>query len=49
VCLFVTLASPTCAAVGAQSEELHKRVVGQNEAVNAVADAVLRGRAGERM
>eukprot|EP00983_Pelagomonas_calceolata_P034681 1086287-Pelagomonas_calceolata.AAC.6 len=28
------------------SSELHKRVVGQNEAVNAVADAVLRGRAG---
>ncbi|KAF5833291.1 ClpB chaperone, Hsp100 family [Dunaliella salina] len=28
------------------SGELHKRVVGQDEAVNAVADAVLRGRAG---
>ncbi len=27
-------------------EELHKRVVGQDEAVNAVADAVLRARAG---
>lgn len=29
-----------------QAEELHKRVVGQDEAVSAVADAVLRGRAG---
>ncbi|MDR1776237.1 MAG: ATP-dependent chaperone ClpB [Desulfovibrio sp.] len=28
------------------AEELHKRVVGQDEAVTAVADAVLRGRAG---
>ncbi|MDR2573416.1 MAG: ATP-dependent chaperone ClpB [Desulfovibrio sp.] len=28
------------------NEELHKRVVGQDEAVNAVADAVLRSRAG---
>jgi hypothetical protein len=30
----------------AQADELHKRVVGQDEAVSAVADAVLRGRAG---
>ena len=28
------------------SDELHKRVIGQNESVNAVADAVLRSRAG---
>lgn len=28
------------------SEELHRRVIGQNEAVDAVADAVLRSRAG---
>jgi ATP-dependent Clp protease ATP-binding subunit ClpB len=30
----------------ALSERLHERVIGQNEAVDAVADAVLRGRAG---
>ncbi|MBR2428284.1 MAG: ATP-dependent chaperone ClpB [Lentisphaeria bacterium] len=28
------------------SDELHKRVIGQNDSVNAVADAVLRSRAG---
>jgi len=28
------------------NDELHKRVIGQNEAVNAVSDAVLRARAG---
>jgi ATP-dependent Clp protease ATP-binding subunit ClpB len=28
------------------SEELHRRVIGQEEAVDAVADAILRSRAG---